>query len=92
MTLEIKKEKKKKIHNLCLEILQKEKNSLRLPASVIGNFEFTIHPTKSILTITHTNIFLGFMIDSVQMTLKITEDKKKKIHNLCLKILQKEKK
>ena len=32
------------------------------------------------------------MIDSVQMTLKITEDKKKKIHNLCLKILQKEKK
>ena len=48
MTLEIKKGKKKKIHNLCLEILQKEKNSLRLPASVIGNFEFTIHPLQNL--------------------------------------------
>ena len=52
---------------------------------------FTIHPTKSILTPTQRITFLGFVIDSVQMTLEITEEKKSKIHNLCLETLQKEK-
>ena len=35
--------------------------------------------------------FLGFVIDSVQITLEITVGKKNKIHNLPLQILQKEK-
>ena len=55
------------------------------------NLGFTIHPTKSILTPTQRITFLGFVIDSVQMTLEITEEKKSKIHNLCLETLQKEK-
>ena len=38
MTLEITEEKKSKIHNLCLETLQKEKITLQTLASVIGNF------------------------------------------------------
>ena len=38
MTLEITEEKKSKIHNLCLETLQKEKITLWTLASVIGNF------------------------------------------------------
>ena len=54
------------------------------------NLGFTIHPTKSTLTPTQRT-FLGFVFDSVQMTLETTEEKKNKIHNLCLEILQKEK-
>ena len=38
MTLEITLDKKYKIHNLFLEILQKEKITLRTLATVIGNF------------------------------------------------------
>ena len=58
---------------------------------LLQNLGFTIHPTKSILTPTQIIAFLGFVIDSVQMTLEITEEKKNKNHNLCLEILQKEK-
>ena len=58
---------------------------------LLQNLGFTIHPTKSILTPTQRITFLGFVIDSVQMTLEITEEKKNKIHNLHLEILQKEK-
>ena len=58
---------------------------------LLQNLGFTIHPTKSILTPKQRITFLGFVIGSVQMTLEITEEKKNKIHNLCLEILQKEK-
>ena len=64
------------------------KNTIEL----LQNLGFTIHPTKSILTPTQRITFLGFVIDSVQMTLEIKEEKKSKIHNLCLETLQKEKK
>ena len=64
------------------------KNTIEL----LQNLGFTRHPTKSILTPTQRITFLGFVIDSVQMTLEITEEKKSKIHNLCLETLQKEKK
>ena len=58
---------------------------------ILHNLGFTIHPTKSILTPAQRITFLGFVTDSVQMILEITEEKKNKIHNLCLEILQKEK-
>ena len=50
---------------------------------LLQNLGFTIHPTKSTLTPTQRT-FLGFVIDSVQMTLETAEEKKNKIHNLCL--------
>ena len=53
---------------------------------LLQNLEFTIHPTKSILSPTQTITISGFATDSVQLTLKITEEKKNKIHNLCLEI------
>ena len=59
---------------------------------LLQNLGFTIHHTKSILTPTQRITFLRFVIDSVQMTLEITEEKKSKIHNLYLETLQKEKK
>ena len=57
---------------------------------LLQNLGFTIHPIKSILTPTQKITFLGFVIDSVQITLEITEEKNNKIHNLCLETLQKE--
>ena len=57
---------------------------------LLHNLGFTIPPTKSILTPAQRITFLGFVIHSVQMTLGITEEKKSKIRNLCLEILQKE--
>ena len=72
------------IYKACLHNIE---NTIEL----LQNLGFTIHPTKSILTPTQRITFLGFVTDSVQMTLEITEEKKNKIHNLCLEILQKEK-
>ena len=44
MTLKITVGKKNKVHNLCLEILEKEKISLRTLASAIGNFVASYGP------------------------------------------------
>ena len=51
---------------------------------LLQNVGFTIHPTKSILTLTQRTNLLGFVIHSFQMTLEITKGKKNKIHNLKL--------
>ena len=56
---------------------------------LLQNFGFAIHLKKSILTPTQKITFIGFVIDSVQMTLEITEEKENKIHKLFLAILQK---
>ena len=58
---------------------------------LLRNLGFTIHATKSLLNPTQRITFLGFVIDSDQMTVEITEEKKNKIHNLCVEIFQKEK-
>ena len=58
---------------------------------LLQNLGFSIHSAKFILTPTQRIKFLGFVIDSVQMTLEITEEKKNKVHNFCLEIFQKEK-
>ena len=53
---------------------------------LLQNLGFTMHPTKFIFTPAQRIIFLQFVIESVQMILGITEEKKSKIHNLCLEI------
>ena len=58
---------------------------------LLKNLGFTPHPTKSISFLTSRINFVGFITDSVQMNLEITEEKKNKIYNFCLEILQKEK-
>ena len=58
---------------------------------LLQNLGFSIHSAKFILTPTQRIKFLGFVIDSVQMTLEITEERKNKVHNFCLEIFQKEK-
>lgn len=55
---------------------------------LLQSLGFIIHPTKSVLTPTQRITFLGFVIDSVKMTLEITKEKKEKIHSLCIDIMQ----
>ena len=44
---------------------------------------FTIHPDKSQLIPTQKIRLLGFVIDSLNMTSKLTENKRKKIFTFC---------
>ena len=44
----------------------------------------TIHPEKSVLKPTQNLIYLGFFINSKDMTLKLTEEKKQKNYDLPL--------
>ena len=49
---------------------------------------FTIHPTKSILTPTQNIEFLGYIVDSVTMTITLPLRKKEKRKNSCQHLLQ----
>ena len=49
---------------------------------------FAIHPDKSQLFPSQIITFLGFVIDSVSMTIKLTEKKKIKIYNICQEIIE----
>ena len=49
----------------------------------LQNLGFTLHPTRSILTPSQRITFLGFVVDSAQMILEITEEKKNKNNKLC---------
>ena len=44
---------------------------------------FTIHPVKSVLEPTQTIQFLGFVIDSVAMTVKLPPSKAAKVKSAC---------
>ena len=68
-------------------LLRNIENTIEL----LQNSGFTIHPTKSVLTPTQRITFLGYVIDSFQMSLETTEERKRKIYNLYLEILQNEK-
>ena len=51
--------------------------------NLLQYFGFTIHPTKSILEPKQTLEFLGFRINSVNMTVKLTTDKENSLHEVC---------
>ena len=48
---------------------------------------FTIHLLKSSMIPSQKITFLGFDIDTVRMTISITNRKKEKIYELCVQIL-----
>ena len=48
---------------------------------------FTIHTTKSVLKPKQTLVFLGFFINSVKMTVKLTAEKKNSLHEACNDLL-----
>ena len=70
------------------ESLLKNVNDTIIMFSSLG---FTIHPEKSVLKPTQNLIYLGFIINSRDMTLKLTEKKKQKFYELCTKRFERSK-
>ena len=54
--------------------------------TLLENIGLVIHPEKSVIVPQQRLVFLGFIIDSVQMTVSLTQDKLTKIktHLSCL--------
>ena len=52
---------------------------------ILRSLGFTIHPEKPVLTPTQNLIYLGFIINLKDVILKLTEEKKQKIYDLCTK-------
>ena len=56
---------------------------------MLRSLDFTVHPKKSVLKPTQNLIYLGFIINFKDMTLKLTEEKKN--YDLCTKLFEKSK-
>ena len=73
-----------------LLIAHSEAECIRNLTASLALFEklgFVIHPDKSVLRPSHTIIYLGFVLDSVNMTITLTEEKKEKIRNFAVQLL-----
>ena len=55
--------------------------------SLLQELGFVIHPTKSIFVPTQKMTFLGFEIDTLNMTLTLTSKKKENIRNIAAALL-----
>jgi len=53
---------------------------------LLDQLGFTIHPDKSVLTPGHVLVYLGFVLDSLHMTVTLTHDKGMKIQGMCNKL------
>ena len=58
---------------------------------LLDSLGFTIHPIKSVFKPTQTIEFLGFVLNSVSMTVTLTEHKMEKIKNVCCDLMEKSK-
>ena len=58
---------------------------------LLDSLGFVIHPIKSILQSSQEIVTLGFLINSVTMTIKLTRDKAADIKNVCKNLLNKSK-
>ena len=61
--------------------------NIRATVALLQELGFAIHPEKSVLVPTQQTTFLGFVIDSVKMTITLTEERKQSIYTLCQNIL-----
>lgn len=59
-------------------------------AVTLSNLGFSIHPDKSVLNPTQEIVFLGFIIDSVKMQVRLTQEKKTELKQLCRDLLAQE--
>ena len=55
---------------------------------LLRSLGFTIHPGKSVFVPMQKITFLNFIIDSVKMTVTLTEERKEKIYDNCSSLLQ----
>ena len=56
---------------------------------LLDKLGFTIHPSKSVLEPSQQISFLGFLIDSVKMTVKLLPEKAEEIEHLCFNLQKK---
>ena len=56
--------------------------------SLLQSLGFTVHPDKSVLIPQQRIEFLGFILDSTNMRITLTERKKQKIKQKCLQLLK----
>ena len=61
--------------------------NIRATLALLRELGFTIHPEKGVVAPTQQIIFLGFVIDSVKMTITLTGERKQSIYTLCQNIL-----
>ncbi|XP_057316824.1 uncharacterized protein LOC130657847 [Hydractinia symbiolongicarpus] len=55
--------------------------------SLLSSLGFTVHPNKSILVPTQCMVFLGFVLNSAQMTIALSEERVIKLKCLCKDLL-----
>ena len=63
-------------------------NNVTDTVNLLRSLDFNIHPDKSVFVPTQKITFLGFIIDSVKMTITLTEERKEKIYDNCSSLLQ----
>lgn len=64
-------------------------NNVTDTVHLMDSLGFTVHPDKSILHPTQCITYLGFVLNSVDMTVKPTQEKARKIKRLCESFLHK---
>ena len=57
---------------------------------LLGDLGFPIHNEKSVLIQSQVLTFLGFVLNSVTMTVQLTDSRKQKLKNACLNLVNKE--
>ena len=55
---------------------------------LVDNLGFTVHPKKSILVPTQEIVFVGFVINSIEMTVRLTQEKAHDIYLDCIHLIQ----
>ena len=58
--------------------------------NMLQNLGFIVHPEKSVLRPSQQIVFLGFVLDSVNMTIRLTCEKAQRLKNFCTKLLNKD--
>ena len=65
----------------------KLKESIATTVSLLTHLGFVVHPEKSVLYPTRKIKFLGFMLDTVEMSISLPEEKMTEIRDLCANLL-----
>jgi len=65
------------------DCLENVKDTVKL----LDSLGFVVHPKKSVFEPTKCLTFLGFVINSVDMTVRLTQEKQTKVYNACKHLL-----
>ena len=57
---------------------------------LLGDLEFPVHNEKSVLIPSQVLTSLGFVLNSVTMTVQLTDSRKQKLKNACLNLVNEE--